>query len=178
MLRSMRAVVCLAGLVVSACGGPPVVADSRGPFDTVSGLYGGNEFSPLSTEGKRTFAGDPPDKAGAAAPAKPVVAPAPASVPPAATAGAAVPAVPVVVAAATPVVQPAAHAPPAAPILIEPNAFSAVFPGATGPVQPSAEQLMQLDSITFLAVDPVRTELQRKILACRHAGADCRLAAH
>jgi hypothetical protein len=139
------------------------VADSRGPFDTVSGVYGGNEFSPLSAEGKRTFAGDAPDKKPAAAPA---AAPTPAATPV------------VVASAAAPPAAAASAAPPRAAITIDPNAFGAVFTGVSGSVYPTAEQLMQLDSLSVIAAEPLRTDLQQKILACRRAGDSCRLAAH
>jgi hypothetical protein len=180
MNRSLCVVACLAGVVVSACGGPAVVADSRGPFDTVSGLYGGNEFSPLSAEGKRTFAGDPPEKAAAVPVAAPAHAPAAAVAPVAVTAPAAVqapaPAAPVLLATGTASGTARAAAP--APIPIDPNAFGAVFSAATGAVKPTAEQLMQLDSLSLITAEPLRSELQKKLLACRRAGDSCRLAAN
>jgi hypothetical protein len=146
MKRSLGPVLLVASLLATACGGPAVVADSRGPFDTVSGVYGGNEFSPLSAEGKRTFAGDTPDKVAAPAPA-PATAP---------MAG-------------------ASAAPAIAPIPIDPNAFGAIFPTGTSAVKPTGEQLMQLDNLALIAAEPLRTDLQRKILACRRAGDACRL---
>ncbi len=209
MMRSLGLVVCAASLLAGACGGPAVVADSRGPFDTVSGLYGGNEFSPLSVEGKRTFAGDAPDKNAAPAPARaPALAPAPAASPtvasapapaamrapapgsadaatpavstqiaptPAAATPAAAPSAPLLVAAATAPMAGVSAAPAITPIAIDPNAFGAIFPTGTSAVKPTGEQLMQLDNLALIAAEPLRTDLQRKILACRRAGDACRL---
>ena len=209
MSRPIGIAICLAGALCGACAGPPVVATARGPFDTVSGVYGGNEFSPLSAEGKRTFAGDASDQAAnpesavaapapaaagiaappvavatasVTAPAVPVPASAPASVPAPVSAAATVPVPapapvtpsPVLASAAAP----APRSPEPAAIAIDTNAFGAVFGGAQSPLKPTAEQLMQLDSLSLITAEPLRTDLQKKLLACRRAGQSCRLAAH
>lgn len=155
----------IAALLLTACAGPPVVDTANGPFDTVSGLYGGNEFSALSPEGKREFKGDTPTAPVAPTPMPATAARAPAS----ATAP------PVVLAAAAPVVPVATVSAPER-IDIDANAYGAVFGSTPGPVRPTPTQLMQLDSLSLLAADPVRVELQKKILACRRAGDNCRLA--
>jgi len=158
----------IAALLLAACAGPPVVGTARGPFDTVNGLYGGNEFSPLSPEGKRDFKGD--------ASAAPATAPAPAN---AAPTVAAAPVPPVALAAAAPSAP--APAPVAAIALerinIDANAYGAVFGTTPGPVKPTPTQLMQLDSLSLVTAEPLRVDLQKKILACRRAGDYCRLAA-
>jgi hypothetical protein len=171
MRQSMVSLFCLAAALLCGCGGPPVVGQARGPFDTVSGVYGGNEFTPLSAEGKRTFAGDAPAPGAvpAAAPATVLApasppAPAPAPSPPAQS-----PAPLVVATAAAP------PAPALSVIAIDPNAFGAVFTSATGAVKPTAEQLLQLDNLSLIAAEPLRTDLQKKILACRRAGDNCRI---
>ena len=164
-MKSMaRCCLGLSALLLAACAGPPVVADSRGPFDTVIGLYGGNEFTPLSPEGQRHFAGEAPAAPKPAAPAAP---------PPAAAAAA-----PAVVAAATtaPLAAPMAGAPETTRIRIDANAYGAVFGTTPSPVKPTAAQLMQLDSLSLMAADPLRVDLQKKILECRRAGDSCRLA--
>ncbi len=194
MKRSLGIVVFAASLLAGACAGPAVVADSRGPFDTVSGLYGGNEFSPLSAEGKRTFAGETPGKVATPAPA-PVPAASPAAMrapapisadaatpavstqtapAPAAATPAATPAASLLVAAATAPLAGASAAPAITPIPIDPNAFGAIFPTGSSAVKPTGEQLMQLDNLALIAAEPLRTDLQRKILACRRAGDACR----
>jgi len=158
-----RLLVVVLGAMLAACGGPPVVADSRGNFDTANGMYGGNEFTPLSAEGKRTFEGDAPaaaKTAAAPAPATPTTAP---SAPPVAAMAAA----PM---AAAPV------SPAQVTIAIEGNAFGAVFGAASAPVRPTPAQLLQLDSLSLVVADALRVELQTSILACRRAGEACRLA--
>ncbi len=161
-MGQVRLAICGTVLLLGACAGTqPVTGDERGPFDTVRGLYGGNEFNALAPEGHRTFAGEAP--AGAASTAASTAAPARAADAP-----------PVRVAAA-----PGVHLQPApgqGPIVIDANAYAAVFgPGASA-VQPSAAQLMQLDSLALVAADAMRIDLQKKILACRRAGESCRLA--
>lgn len=167
-MRRCRLFACLLGVLLGACGGPPVIADARGPFDTSVGVAGGNEFGALSPEGRRTLRGDAAAQPASPAPAAPValpVAPPPAAAP-----------APVVTLAQA---GPAAAAPAAAdaPIAIDANAYGAVFGGATGPVRPTAAQLMQLDSLSLIAAETLRIDLQTKILACRRAGDACRLAA-
>ncbi len=87
--------------------------------------------------------------------------------------------------AATPVGPPLAKlAPGATPpepaaethIRIDANAFAAVFGADAASVRPTATQLMQLDSLSLVAADNARADLQQKILACRRAGDACRLA--
>ena len=149
MMGTARCVLAFSVLLLGACGGPPVVGDSRGPFDTTTGLYGGNEFSPLTPEGHRVFKGDKSD------------APQPAPV--AAT-------TPGVVLAAAPVV-------PASPVRvdIDANAYGAVFGNTPAPVKPTPAQLMQLDSLSLMAAEPLRVDLQKRILECRRAGDNCRM---
>jgi hypothetical protein len=163
---------CLCTLLLAACAGTQyVTGDSRENFDTAKGMYGGNEFGPRSIEGKETYANDPHAPATAAAPAS-----APASAPPAATAPAtpaAAPPAPVLASAATATAAPAAA--PAA-LAIDANAYAAVFGATPGPVRPSAEQLLRLDSLALVAAESTRVDLQTKILACRRAGDACRIA--
>jgi hypothetical protein len=165
-------------------------------------MYGGNEFDARSPEGKVDYAGEasakPPARAAAptpeaatAAAAVPVtapatsVAPAPAIAPatsPMPALAAAAPAAP----AAAPMILARSETPVAAAgssdmpavkrIAIDANAFAAVFGAASAPVKPTAEQLMQLDSLSLVAGDALRPQLQQKILACRRAGEACRLA--
>ena len=61
-------------------------------------------------------------------------------------------------------------------IRIDANAFAAVFGAGAGSVRPTPTQLMQLDSLSLVAADAARSDLQQKILACRRAGDSCRLA--
>jgi|SRR5450631_406675 hypothetical protein len=151
-MQPSRLIFLLPALLAGACAHAPVVTgDARGPFDTVQGVYGGNEFSATAPEGPRKIAGEAP-----------VAAPSPAIPAPAVAA------------------QPAPGRAPALaqaddPILIDANAFAAVFGPAPAPVKASAAQLMQLDSLALVAADAMRVELQRKILACRRAGESCRL---
>lgn len=161
----------LAGAVLCGCAGSQyVTGESRGYFDTAQGMYGGNEFDARSTEGSVTYANQ--SHGGAAAPAK-AAAPVPAA--PAASATSAASIRPVApLAAAGPAAAPAAPQPEVT-IAIDGNAFSAVFGAAAGPLQPSAEQLMRLDSLALVAADAARVDLQTKILACRRAGERCRL---
>lgn len=160
MQSAKRLISVLGVLALCACANSaPVVNDARGPFDTVQGLYGGNEFSALSPEGKRQFDGDKP--AANAPPAAPAPVPAPV---PAASPG------------RSDVAKPTVADAGGAPILIAANAFAAVFGGAAEPVKPSAEQLIQLDSLSLVAADAVRVDLQQKLLLCRRAGDACRLA--
>ena len=154
------ALSCLAAVLLGACSSAQyVTGDSRDMFDTAKGMYGGNEFSARSTEGQVSVANDK----SAAAPA---------------AAGAAVPAVlaaPVAVAAApAPAAAPATSAEP--PIVIDGNAYAAVFGAATAPLKPSAEQLLRLDSLALVAAESARIDLQTKILACRRDGESCRIA--
>jgi len=148
-MGNARRIIAFSVALLGACGGPPVVGDSRGPFDTTTGLYGGNEFSPLSPEGRRVFKGDTsdaPQTAPAAAPA------------------------PDVVLAAAPAVPPASVR-----IDIDANAYGAVFGNTPAPVKPTPGQLMQLDSLSLMAAEPLRVDLQKRILECRRAGESCRL---
>jgi len=182
MRRAIYAASTLA-LLSSACASDPVVTgDSRGFFDTTKGMYGGNEFDARSTEGKLDY-GHPAPAAGAPAALAAAPAAASASASASATAAASAPApaapAPAAVPSAAPLNLAAAAAPAPAPatrIGIDPNAFAAVFGPSTAPVQPTAEQLMQLDSLSLVAGEGLRAELQKKILACRRAGAGCRLA--
>ncbi len=155
MIDNARSLVVLATALLAACAGPPVVADSRGPFDTTTGLYGGNEFSPLSPEGKRIYEGEKVDTAQAA---------------PAPAAPAAVPVAPVALAAA-----PSAPAVSSTRIDIDANAYGAVFGNAPVPVKPTTTQLLQLDSLSLIAADAQRIDLQTRILECRRAGEGCRI---
>ncbi len=191
MVRATYAASTLA-LLLAACSADPVVTgDSRGYFDTVKGLAGGNEFDARAPEGKVRYADSaaPGTASVAAAPGVPTaVPPAMPTAAPSATAPAAVPAAPaapaaVAAAAATAPVLAAAAPPPAAAVAlpetrigIDANAFAAVFGTVTGAVAPSAEQLMRLDSLSLVAGEGLRIDLQQKILACRRAGAACRLA--
>ena len=173
------AIVAATAATLSACApGPAVTGDSRDGFDTTRGMYGGNEFSALSTEGKREFAGDP-KPAPVAAPATtaaPAITPAtPSSPPPAPTNTPANAPANAQLASAMPPVA-VASVPTVTRIAIDPNAFAAVFGSSSGPVKPSADQLMQLDSISLMAADAKRAQLQQQILACRRAGDACRLA--
>jgi len=137
-----------------------VTGDSRFPFDTVRGGYGGNEFSALSPEGQRVL----DNKAGAAPPPSPT----PAAATPAGTVAAAS-----AVAAADKAIVPSSGE---YQIAIDANAFAAVFGPLAVPVKPSAAQLMQLDSLSLVAAEATRVVLQQQILACRRAGDACRLA--
>jgi len=150
-MGTARCLLAISAVLLGACAGPPVVSDSRGPFDTTAGLYGGNEFTALSPEGHRVFKGDKPD------------APQPAP---------AAPSAPAAVLAATQV-SPAASV----RIDIDANAYGAVFGAVPGPVKPSPAQLMQLDSLSLIAADSLRVDLQKHILECRQAGDGCRLGA-
>lgn len=148
-MRWDRGAATLACLLLGACAaGPVVTGDSRGFFDTSKGMYGGNEFNARSVEGKITVAHEP-----AAAQPPAGAAPSPAAAPAERT-------------------TPAAAAPPLA---IDANAYVAVFGTTPPPATPSAEQLMRLDSLALIAAEAARVDLQTKILACRRAGADCRL---
>jgi len=69
-----------------------------------------------------------------------------------------------------------AGAPETTRIRIDANAYGAVFGTTPSPVKPTAAQLMQLDSLSLMAADPLRVDLQKKILECRRAGDSCRLA--
>lgn len=154
MQSAKRIFPVLGALMLCACAtSSPVTDDARGPFDTVSGLWGGNEFSALSPEGKRQYANQQ------AAPDAPA---------PAARAARSEPA------PKAPAVQLADAGDK--PIVIAANAFAAVFGSATGPVRPSTEQLIRLDSLALVAADAVRADLQEKLLSCRRAGEFCRLA--
>lgn len=194
----------LLSVFLGACAHDPyVTGDSRGLFDTSKGMYGGNEFDARSPEGKVDYAGEasakPPAKAAAptpeaatAAAAVPVtapatsVAPAPAIAPAMSPMPALAAAAPAAPAAAAPMILARSETPVAAAgssdmpavkrIAIDANAFAAVFGAASAPVKPTAEQLMQLDSLSLVAGDALRPQLQQKILACRRAGDACRLA--
>jgi len=63
-----------------------------------------------------------------------------------------------------------------AAIAIDANAFDAVFGTASAPLKPTAEQLMRLDSLSLVASEAARADLQQKILACRRAADACRLS--
>jgi hypothetical protein len=139
-------------------------------------MYGGNEFSALSPEGKRQFQGQ---NSPAPAPA-PANTPAPAQTPTTSQVNAAPAVAAASVTAPNSAPAPApqlamASAAPSRPIAIDPNAFAAVFGTAAAPVKPTADQLMQLDSISLMAADSKRMSLQQQILACRRAGDACRL---
>jgi len=156
------AVLLLGCALLGACSSAQyVTGDSRGFFDTSVGLYGGNEFEARSPEGKIAVANQPSAKTQAPAPA--------------ATAPSGAPQAPPAAPSVAPV---AAAAPPAGEttIAIDANAFDAVFGTASAPLQPSAEQLMRLDSLSLIAGDAARLDLQQKILACRRAGDTCRLS--
>jgi len=175
--NAVALVVSLLGLLLSACTantlGPPVVGDSRGPFDTVNGAAGGNEFNALSPEGHRVLVGS----AGAASPPPTAaIAARPAAAPSGkvAEASSAAPAA----GAASVATSGAASAAKSGEIriAIDANAFAAVFGPSEVPVTPSAAQLMQLDSLSLVAADATRVVLQQQILACRRAGDTCRIA--
>jgi hypothetical protein len=147
-------------VLLCACASAPVVTgDSRGFFDTAKGMYGGNEFDARSAEGKITVANEPQAASASAA-----------------TAGASGAAVTATAAAAPPAATPPQPDTSDVPIAIDTNAFAAVFGPTSNPVRPSAEQLMRLDSLSLIAGDATRVELQQKILACRRAGDRCRIA--
>lgn len=150
-MRRIQVVTFLVSLLLCACSNAPVVTgDSRGFFDTAKGMYGGNEFDARSTEGAITVANEPQP----VAPAAPAKANAPAT----AQANATAPGI------------------GRTPIAIDANAFAAVFGPAASGVKPTAEQLMQLDSLSLVAGDATRVDLQKAILACRRAGEACRIA--
>ena len=158
-------------VLLGACSSAQyVTGDSRGFFDTSAGLYGGNEFEARSPEGKITVANQPSAKTQAPAPATAAPSGAP-QAPPAAPSVAPV-------AAAAPVAALQAAVSPAGEttIAIDANAFDAVFGPASAALKPTAEQLMRLDSLSLIAGDAARLELQQKILACRRAGDTCRLS--
>ena len=162
----------LCALLVGACGSVPGLhVEPRPDFETVRGLSGGNEFSAVRTE--PAGAGPVADAAGRAPVPVGPAAPAPAPTPVPAPLPTAISVPPVAVPT------PARSAPPVpdAPIVIDANAFGAVFGSARGPLHPSAEQLLQLDSLSLVVPDSLRAELQTRILACRRAGEACRLAA-
>lgn len=143
---------CVCAALVGACSSAQyVTGDSRDMFDTAKGMYGGNEFTARSTEGKITYANTAP--AAAAQPSAPAAS------------------------AATPAAAPPAKVAPAveSPIVIDANAYAAIFGAAAGPVRPSAEELLRLDSLALVAAPEERLELQRKILACRRAAEACRI---
>jgi len=148
-------------LLVGACSVTPVTSDERGPFDTVLGVYGGNEFSATSSEGARRTRADE---------ARATPAPAARSAAPAVALAPAAPAAP---ASVTPA--PALAAPPLPAIAIDANAYAAVFGSAAAGVAPSPAQLLQLDSLSLVTAEALRIDLQKKILACRRAGEACRL---
>jgi hypothetical protein len=154
-MRAGQRTMLLFCLLLGGCAGTQyVTGDSRELFDTAKGMYGGNEFDARSTEGAITLSGQKNAKTQAPAPA-------------AAGAGAKP------LAAAS--VAPAPAATAAAPIAIDANAFAVVFGAAADPVKPTAEQLMRLDSLSLLADEAKRQDLQPKILACRRQGENCRL---
>jgi hypothetical protein len=162
-MRRIQVVTFLVSLLLCACSNAPVVTgDSRGFFDTAKGMYGGNEFDARSTEGAITVANEPQP----VAPAAPAKANAPATAQANATA-------PVAPRAAAPAAAPGIGR---TPIAIDANAFAAVFGPAASGVKPTAEQLMQLDSLSLVAGDATRVDLQKAILACRRAGEACRIA--
>jgi hypothetical protein len=174
-MHGAKYAVCALTLLLAACAADPVVTgDSRGYFDTVKGLAGGNEFDARAPEGKVQYAGAASPgsaPAGAAAAPAPARSAAPAGVPAAPAAPASAAAAPAMAAAAAP-----SAAPPETRIGIDANAFAAVFGTAAGAVAPTAEQLMRLDSLSLVAGESLRVPLQQQILACRRAGAACRLA--
>ncbi len=155
------AVLMVTLLLLSACAGTSYGnVDAKTGFDTVRGVAGGNEFDALAPTGREDEQAN-----GKVAPAGPKSAPA-------------APPQPV---GATPKGGDAAGTPAAAATLksiaIDASAFAAIFGTVVTPVQPTAEQLMQLDSLAMIANDAVRVDLQRQILSCRRAGNSCRLAA-
>jgi hypothetical protein len=179
MRSSRNAVALLVSLMapmLSACTGtalgPPVVGDSRGPFDTVRGTAGGNEFTALAPEGHRVLEGSA--GAGSSPPPSAIAATAAAAPPGKVAVASAAPAAGV----ASGPTSGAASAPKSGEvrIAIDANAFAAVFGPSDVPVTPSATQLMQLDSLSLVAADATRVVLQQQILACRRAGDACRLA--
>jgi len=158
-MQTKSGAILLAALMLGACANVPyVTGDSRGGFDTAVGAYGGNEFSARSAEGAITVANEVSPKS-AAGPA-----PATASAVPAAK-----PAATAIVAAAS-----APEATPQTVFVLDANAFAAVFGARSDPVLPSAEQLLQLDSLALVANEALRIDLQNKLLACRRAGGTCR----
>jgi hypothetical protein len=163
MRVSSLAIAC-SGLLLCACAGTNGSGvQPRNPFGVTIGAEDGNTFS--------ATAAAPGDAKGAAASASTPV-PALASAPPAAPARSFPPApAPAAIAAA-----PAAPASGATRIVIDANAFAAVFGPSAAAVRPSATQLMQLDSLSLVAADAARVDLQTKILACRRAGDNCQLA--
>jgi len=170
-------VLLLACVALGACSSAQyVTGDSRGFFDTSMGLYGGNEFDARSPEGKVTVANQPAAKAPAAASAAPAPSAAPQVQPTALEVAPVAPAAPSVVAAAPALATPEASAVGVPAIAIGSNAFDAVFGTAPAPLQPTAEQLMRLDSLSLVAGETARADLQQKILACRRAGDACRLS--
>jgi hypothetical protein len=174
--NAVALVVSLLGLLLSACTantlGPPVVGDSRGPFDTVRGAAGANEFTALSPEGPRVLEGS----AGAASrPPTAAIAATPAAAPPGKVAEASAAPAASAASVATSGVASAGKSGEIR-IAIDANAFAAVFGPSEVPVTPSAAQLMQLDSLSLVAADATRVVLQQQILACRRAGDACRLA--
>ena len=160
-MRRGRYAIYLFFLLLCGCAGAPyVTGDSRGLFDTANGMYGGNEFSARSIEGTITVANEAPAKA-----------PSSAATAAAGNVGSVVKTPSV--SAVAPTVSTASGD---APIAIDSNAFAAVFGPKSIPIQPSAEQLMQLDSLSLVAGDAMRIDLQKKILACRRAAEHCRIA--
>ena len=152
-MRMNRTGAFVACFLLFGCSNAPYVqSDSRGPFDTVQGLYGGNEFSARAPEGEIHYAGEDSAKAQrAVADSKSTTA---ISAPSKSS-------------AASPSVA-------AATIEIDANVYGLVFGGSPMPVTPSAEQLLQLDSLSLVVSEAVRLPLQHSILACRRAGERCR----
>jgi hypothetical protein len=170
-------VLFLASFVLGACSSAQyVTGDSRGFFDTSMGLYGGNEFDARSPEGKITVANQPPAKALAPVAAAPVPSAAPQVQPAALEVQPVAPVAPSMAAGTPALATPVASTGGATAIAIGANAFDAVFGTASAPLQPTAEQLMRLDSLSLVAGEAARADLQQKILACRRAGDACRLS--
>jgi len=178
MPRATLPTVFLAVVLVGCSSAQYVTGDSREMFDTAKGMYGGNEFNARSPEGRITVANEKPaDPAVGAAPApsgdanRATTAAAGAPAVMTAAAGPAATSAPAGVAGSAS----ASAATTAATIVIDANAYAAVFGDMPAPVRPSADQLLRLDSLSLVAADSARVDLQTKILACRRAGESCRI---
>lgn len=156
MHRSSLAVVA-AGLLLCACAGPKD-GQPRNPFGVTLGAEDGNTFSAKAAAGDAARATENAPAAAAAplVPGRPI-APPPAPVAPVATAP--------------------APAPAPVRIDIDANAYGAVFGTTPAPVRPTPAQLMQLDSLSLMAAESLRVDLQTRILECRRAGDNCRMGA-
>ncbi len=172
-MRLTTLVMMGTGLLLCACAGVNNGNSApRNPFGVSVGAEDGNTFSarPLATGNSDNVPSAPPRAP--LVPGRPIVP----AVPPDSTAAATLVATPASTPASTPAAAATAQA-LAVRIDIDPNAYGAVFGAAPAPIKPTPAQLMQLDSLSLVAAESLRVELQTRILECRRAGDACRLGA-